>query len=184
MPLGSVLQHPTVSEASRIDVLINCAGISQSRLFMGTGEAETSNIVSLNLTAMMIGTRYLMRQGYLRGPKPGDKITPSIVNVSSLLGLSGGYGAVAYAASKAGVLGFTRALATEYSSHKVRVNAIVPGYISTDMTKDLDEEQLKKRIPLGRFGKPEEIAKAALFLAENEYAHNCVLGLDGGLSAV
>ena len=121
--------------------------------------------------------------------------------MASLLGVSGGYGAVACAASKAGVLGFTRALAGEYVGHGVRVNAIVPGYVESDMTKgrfssallcagvvadeiDLNTSQLRERIPLKRFGTPEEIAHAALFLAENQYAHNCVLNLDGGLSAV
>lgn len=81
-------------------------------------------------------------------------------------------------------MGFTRALATEYASHRVRVNAVVPGYIETDMTAGLDEKALRLRIPLGRFGMAEEVAGAVLFLAENEYAHNCVLNLDGGLSAV
>ena len=141
-------------------------------------------IVTTNLTAMMVGTKVLLRGRYFRKMERQKDGAASIVNVSSLLGLKGGYGAVAYAASKAGVLGFTRALATEYASHEVRVNAIVPGYITTDMTKKLDEDALNMRIPLGRFGKPEEVAKAALFLAENGYAHNCVLGLDGGLSAV
>lgn len=140
-----------------------------------------------------------MRNGYLRGARPRKKgdgegegvdgnkdavQTPSIINISSLLGTHGGFGAVSYAASKAGVLGFTRALASEYASHKVRVNAIVPGYIATDMTSSLDASELEKRIPLGRIGRPEEVAHAALFLAENEYAHNCVMGIDGGLSAV
>lgn len=155
---------------------------------MRTGEEEMTNMIALNLTAAMMGTRYLLRHGYLRGDKGGEDngvgFTPSIINVSSLLGLSGGFGSVTYAASKAGLLGFTRALATEYASHRVRVNAIVPGYIKTDMTKDLNSGQLKQRIPLERFGTPEEVASAALFLAENGYAHNCVLGLDGGLSAV
>jgi 3-oxoacyl-[acyl-carrier protein] reductase len=75
------------------------------------------------------------RNGYLGGRTKDDDDVPVIINVSSLLGLQGGYGVVAYAASKAGVLGFTRALATEYASHKVRINAIVPGYVETDMTK-------------------------------------------------
>lgn len=132
----------------------------------------------------MIGTRFLMRHGYLRGGKEDTQFSPVIINLSSLLGVRGGHGAVAYAASKAGVLGFTRALATEYATHKVRVNAIVPGYIETDMTKDLDAQGLMGRIPLGRFGTSEEVAHAALFLAENQYAHNCVLNLDGGLSAI
>jgi NAD(P)-dependent dehydrogenase (short-subunit alcohol dehydrogenase family) len=183
-------------------------------------DASIEEIINTNLTSMMLGTRFLLRNGYLRAPKTakaneekeGEKrekeFSPVIINVSSLLGVKGGYGAVAYAASKAGVQGFTRALATEYASHKVRVNAVVPGYVETEMTKgmcvgvfkahfcagwelanericlDLNNSELQQRIPLGRFGKPEEIAHAALFLAENEYAHNCIVNLDGGLSAV
>lgn len=169
---------------------------------------------------MITGTRALIRNGYLRGKQVGLRAqrsdgpeqqskeievsnAPVIINVSSLLGVQGGYGAVAYAASKAGVLGFTRALAAEYAAHGVRVNAIVPGYVETDMTRgtsfkgrsystlvelksslDLNTSELAQRIPLGRFGKPEEVAQAALFLAQNQYAHNCILNLDGGLSAV
>ena len=81
--------------------------------------------------------QYLLRHGYLKRSNHADDrdYDPVVINVSSLLGLHGGYGAVAYAAAKAGVLGFTRALATEYASHKVRINAIVPGYVDTDMTK-------------------------------------------------
>tara|TARA_R110002003_G_scaffold56_3_gene5063 strand:+ start:13177 stop:13719 length:543 start_codon:yes stop_codon:yes gene_type:complete len=180
-------------------VLVNCAGITQSALFLKTVDEDINEIVATNLTAMMIGTRFLLRQGYLRGKRGGGKKraeggkqqeqeqeggSPVIINVASLLGLSGGYGAVAYAASKAGVLGFTRALAAEYASHGVRVNALVPGYVASAMTASLDAETLERRIPLGRFGMVEEIADAALFLARNEYAHNCVLNLDGGLSAV
>jgi NAD(P)-dependent dehydrogenase (short-subunit alcohol dehydrogenase family) len=192
---GSVLPRPMGSEnaGSKIDVLVNCAGVSQARTFMQTSADDIHDILALNLEAMLLGTKFLMRKGYLKGK--GRKGTgkdqgttdgkgPVIINVASLLGVSGGYGAVAYAASKAGVLGFTRALAAEYIAHGVRVNAIVPGYVGTDMTAKLDEEQLQKRIPLGRFGEPEEIAEAALFLANNQYAHNCVLNLDGGLSAV
>jgi NAD(P)-dependent dehydrogenase (short-subunit alcohol dehydrogenase family) len=204
------------ADASKIDVLVNCAGITQSRLFTTTPAEDIQAIVDTNLTSLMLGTRFLLRNRYLHSTTKtrGEdrEVTPSIINVSSLLGMSGGYGAVAYAASKAGVLGFTRALATEYVGHGVRVNAIVPGYVESDMTKgvfpfslyatlshaqtcsvkkrrvltkaDLNIPQLKERIPLKRFGKPEEIAHAALFLAENQYAHNCVLNLDGGLSAV
>ena len=98
----------------------------------------------------MIGTKFLLRRGYVRsvrtalsgegeqqGTETGLWTSPVIINVSSLLGLSGGYGTVAYAASKAGVLGFTRALATEYASHHVRVNALLPGYVGTNMTKGI-----------------------------------------------
>jgi NAD(P)-dependent dehydrogenase (short-subunit alcohol dehydrogenase family) len=195
-PFGAVLPRPTPSRqggprhASKIDVLVNCAGVTQSQLFIRSDDQDLHNIMNLNLSALMTGTRFLLRNDYLRGnlraakDKETSTNNPVIINVASLLGISGGYGAVAYAASKAGVLGFTRALATEYASHGVRVNAIVPGYVETDMTKDLNAEQLRQRIPLGRFGQPEEIAQAAVFLAQNQYAHNCVVNLDGGLSAV
>lgn len=127
-------------EHSKIDVLVNCAGITQSRLFTTTPTEDIQSIIDTNLTALMIGTRFLLRNKYLQSTSKSrsseqEGFTPSIINVSSLLGVSGGYGAVAYAASKAGVLGFTRALAAEYVGHGVRVNAIVPGYVESDMTK-------------------------------------------------
>lgn len=191
-PPSSDPTHP-----SRIDVLVNCAGITQSSLFMRTSDDAIDEIINLNLTVLMKGTKFLLRQGYIRGsPQRSPSVhesedsqnrqpsSPVIVNVSSLLGLQGGFGATAYAASKAGVLGFTRALAAEYSSHRVRVNAVVPGYIATDMTSALNSAELTSRIPLGRFGAAEEVAHAVRFLVENEYAHNCVLNLDGGLSSV
>ncbi|KAH6615150.1 hypothetical protein C7974DRAFT_403377 [Boeremia exigua] len=129
-------------DASKIDVLVNCAGITQARLFTTTPAEDIQDIVDTNLTALMLGTRFLLRNKYLyttsRSRSEADvDFTPSVVNVSSLLGSSGGYGAVAYAASKAGVLGFTRALAAEYVGHGVRVNAIVPGYVESDMTKGM-----------------------------------------------
>ncbi|KAJ4367621.1 hypothetical protein N0V83_007206 [Neocucurbitaria cava] len=112
-------------------------------------------IINMNLTSMMIGTRFLLRQGYFgrvrRSIRADDEAeesvaSPVIINVASLLGLQGGYGAVAYAASKAGVLGFTRALATEYASHRVRVNAVVPGYVETEMTKGTRSIVIKYRL--------------------------------------
>lgn len=127
-------------DSSKVDVLVNCAGITQSRLFTTTPAEDIQNIVDTNLTALMLGTRFLLRNKYLSSTTKsradaGFSHTPSIINVSSLLGVSGGHGAVAYAASKAGVLGFTRALAAEYVQHGVRVNAVVPGYVESDMTK-------------------------------------------------
>jgi NAD(P)-dependent dehydrogenase (short-subunit alcohol dehydrogenase family) len=141
------------SSSSKIDVLVNCAGITHSALFSATAPEDMQAIVDTNLTSLMLGTRFLLRSRFIgRGStKRGsvtaaaaadeaseveaDDFSPVIINVASLLGLQGGYGAVAYAASKAGVLGFTRALAGEYVSHRVRVNAVVPGYVETDMTK-------------------------------------------------
>ncbi|RAK76813.1 SDR family NAD(P)-dependent oxidoreductase [Aspergillus fijiensis CBS 313.89] len=115
----------------------------------------------------------------------------SIINIASLLARKGGTGAVTYAASKAGILGLTRSVAVEAGTAlrevRVRSNAIVPGYVETPMIEDFSEGEttrLKQSIPLGRFGLPHEVADAAVFLALNEYANNCVLNLDGGLSAV
>jgi len=138
---------------SHIDVLVNCAGISQASLFTRTSASEIESILALNLTSVMLGTRFLLRNGYLgtriaqpppahdAGEPAGDsnstptRPSPSILNISSVVGLHGGYGAVAYATTKAALLGFTRALAGEYASHRVRVNALAPGYIATDMIK-------------------------------------------------
>jgi NAD(P)-dependent dehydrogenase (short-subunit alcohol dehydrogenase family) len=226
------------TSSSKIDVLVNCAGITHSALFSATAPEDMQAVVDTNLTSLMLGTRFLLRSRFIGGgsakkrgsvaaaadeaseAEADEDSSPVIINVASLLGLQGGYGAVAYAASKAGVLGFTRALAGEYVSHRVRVNAVVPGYVETDMTKgwslslytfffreslfyqtmamgwegererqadvfpDLNTAALQDKIPLKRFGRPEEIAQAALFLAQNQYAHNCVINVDGGLSAV
>ncbi|KAK7186518.1 hypothetical protein DPSP01_002049 [Paraphaeosphaeria sporulosa] len=179
--IGSSL--PAKDEASKLDVLVNCAGVTQGSLFAATPPEQIQHIVDTNLTGVMVGTRFLLRGRYFgKGREEGSN--KCIINVASLLATHGGHGAVAYAASKAGVLGFTRALASELGRQGIRVNAVVPGYVETDMTGDLDHAALSSRIPLGRLGKPEEIASAALFLAQNEYAHNCVINLDGGLSAV
>ncbi|PSN73330.1 NAD(P)-binding protein [Corynespora cassiicola Philippines] len=191
--LGSHL--PRNAPESKIDVLVNCAGITQTSLFVSTPPEELQRVVDTNLTSMMIGTRFFLRGRYMSRPKRSDTVangnekeqedfSPVIINVSSLLGTKGGAGAVAYAASKAGVLGFTRALAAEQGAAGLRVNAIVPGYVETDMTDGLNRSALMEKIPLKRFGRPEEIASAALFLAANQYAHNSIINMDGGLSAI
>ncbi|KAF2728749.1 NAD(P)-binding protein [Polyplosphaeria fusca] len=178
-------------EGDKIDVLVNCAGITREGLFARASEEEVREVLDTNLTGLMVGTRWLLGNKCFRGRKARgegggeDRQMPVIINVASLLGIKGGRGAVAYATSKAGVLGFTRALATELGPLGIRVNAVVPGYIETDMTEGLSSSSsLLAQIPLKRFGTPEEVAHAALFLIQNQYAHNCVLNLDGGLSAV
>ncbi|KAF2018646.1 NAD(P)-binding protein [Aaosphaeria arxii CBS 175.79] len=177
------------AKEKNIDVLVNCAGISQSSSFVRTKGEDIKEIVDINLTAAMLATRFLLSKRYIKGrsfkaAETEEPFSPTIINVASLLGMKGGVGAVAYAASKAGMIGFTRALAAEIGRSGIRVNTIVPGYVSTDMTTDLERSSdLRSSIPMGRFGKPEEIADAALFLARNQYAHNCILNLDGGLSA-
>jgi NAD(P)-dependent dehydrogenase (short-subunit alcohol dehydrogenase family) len=139
-PSGFASAYAAVGEgdesAHKIDVLVNSAGITQTSLFTRMDSDAIENVVHTNLTSMMVGTRYLLRNKFISGrAREEGHHSPVIINVASLLGLQGGFGAVAYAASKAGVLGFTRALASETGPSGVRVNAIVPGYIETDMTK-------------------------------------------------
>ncbi|KAJ5956332.1 hypothetical protein N7501_010611 [Penicillium viridicatum] len=185
-------------EMANVDVLVNAAGISISNILPRSELEDISTILRTNLEGAILTSRALMRASIrsrirnrsdpAAGTKPPSKC---IINVSSLLALKGGTGAVPYAASKAGLLGLTRSLAVEASASMkdivIRSNAIVPGYIETPMVADFtpgETSRLKNLIPLHRFGDPREIADAAVFLAQNEYANNCVLNLDGGLSAV
>ncbi|KAF5560426.1 uncharacterized protein FTJAE_4202 [Fusarium tjaetaba] len=158
-----------------VDVLVNCAGTSQTSALKRTGEEEIQLILNLNLRATILASKYA-------------KLTPHgcIINVSSLMATKMGAGAAVYAASKAGVVAFTRALALEYKSRSIRVNTLLPGWIQSPMWNELTEtarEAYLKQCPLGRVGTPDEVADAAMFLITNRFANNCVLNLDGGLSA-
>ncbi|PLN83932.1 hypothetical protein BDW42DRAFT_57443 [Aspergillus taichungensis] len=183
-----------------VDILINAAGISNSNILPRTEPSDISQVFRTNLEGALLTSRALVRASIRSRVKTRSAATPStdarppskcIINVSSLLALKAGTGAVPYAASKAGVLGLTRSLAVETAESLkgvfIRSNVIVPGYIETPMIADFTDNQtskLKDSIPLRRFGRPDEVADAAVFLAQNEYANNCVLNLDGGLSAV
>ncbi|PQE30965.1 3-oxoacyl-acyl carrier reductase protein [Rutstroemia sp. NJR-2017a WRK4] len=164
----------------QIDILVNAAGITHSSPLLTTSPELIESVLRTNLQGTIWGCKVVSRMMVRR--REG-----CIINVSSLLGMKGGRGSAAYAASKAGVLGLTRALAAELGPSGIRVNAIVPGYIETDMTKAMPtaaRTEALNAIPLSRFGNIKEIADAAVFLATNRYANNCVLNLDGGLSAV
>ncbi|KAF7524672.1 hypothetical protein G7054_g11338 [Neopestalotiopsis clavispora] len=161
-----------------VDILVNAAGITQDSLLFKSSLAECQQIINTNLVGTMHGcatiSNWMIKQ----------KTKGCIINVSSLLAIKGGRGASAYAASKAGILGLTRSLATEIGHFGIRVNVLLPGYIQTEMTQSLDQKgNLSASIPLGRFGTTSEVADAAVFLASNAYANNTVLNLDGGLSA-
>ncbi|KAJ6024126.1 Short-chain dehydrogenase/reductase SDR [Penicillium herquei] len=185
-------------EMTNVDILVNSAGISISNILPRSEPEDISKILRTNLEGAILTSRALMRAAIRSRVRnrnaTGGETKPAskcIINVSSLLALKAGTGAVPYAASKAGVLGLTRSLAVEASASLkdviIRSNAIVPGYIETPMVSDFtpgEVERLTNQIPLHRFGTPDEIADAAVFLASNEYANNCVLNLDGGLSAV
>ncbi|KAK4189816.1 hypothetical protein QBC35DRAFT_379355 [Podospora australis] len=158
-----------------VDVLVNCAGITNNKLLIRQQNEDIEQVVSTNLTGAIYGCKFV-------GKKMLSRRNGCIINVSSLLATRAVVGTAVYAATKAGVLGLTNSLALEYGGYGVRVNAILPGYIATSMTEDLDKEKLIESIPLKRFGTPEEVADAAAFLAKNGYANDCILNLAGGLS--
>ncbi|CAI0649176.1 unnamed protein product [Colletotrichum noveboracense] len=183
----------------QIDVLVNAAGIAQFQLLQNTSPQAASELLDTNLMGTIFMSRY-MAQRMKRRRADRDAC---IINVASLLAEKGSPGTSVYAASKAGIIGLTHALSVELGPLRIRTNAIVPGYIETNMlackkhilalflirkldfrNPTMSREPLEKRIPLGRLGRPDEVADAAVFLAQNTYANNCVLNLDGGLSAV
>ena len=159
-----------------ISVLVNNAGIRQDNLMVFMQEEQWSRVLDTTLNGFFYITRRLLK----------DMMTHRngrIINMASLSGLKGLPGQTNYSAAKAALIGATKALAQEVAAHKVTVNAIAPGFIATDMTKELDEAELKKLIPLGRFGKPEEVAALTSFLASDDAAYitGQVISINGGL---
>jgi 3-oxoacyl-[acyl-carrier protein] reductase len=163
-------------EGAYIRVLVNNAGIRKDALVMWMKNEEWHDVLDTNLHSFLYVTRFLIKDMLIN--KSGR-----IINVVSLSGLKGLPGQANYSAAKAGVIGATKALAQEIAKKNVTVNAVAPGFIKTDMTKDLDEAQLKAMIPMGRFGKPEEVAAIVGFLASDEasYVTGAVINVNGGL---
>lgn len=159
-----------------ISVLVNNAGSSNDMLMVWMEENDWSSVIDTNLNSFYHVTSGLLKDMVLN--KWGR-----IINIVSLSGLKGLPGQTNYSAAKAGVIGATKALAQEVGRKKVTVNAVAPGYIATEMTKDLDEKQLKKLIPVNRFGKPEEVADLVAFLAGDNAAYITgeVISINGGL---
>lgn len=163
----------------RIDILVNNAGITRDTLLMRMTEADWDAVLSTNLKSVF---------NYVKAVQPMmlRQRAGSIINLSSVVGIGGNAGQANYAASKAGVIGFTKSVAKEIGSRNIRCNAIAPGFIDTDMTQKLPEEQravLVKATALRRMGTPEDVARAALFLASDlsSYITGQVLGCDGGM---
>lgn len=159
-----------------ISVLVNNAGIRQDNLMVFMQEDQWNQVVDTTLNGFFYITRRLLKG--MMTHRNGR-----IINMASLSGLKGLPGQTNYSAAKAALIGATKALAQEVAARKVTVNAIAPGFIATDMTKELDEAELKKLIPLGRFGKPEEVAALTSFLASDESAYitGQVISINGGL---
>ncbi len=174
-----LMVEKVIAELGRVDILVNNAGITRDNLIMRMDEKDFEAVVDVNLKGVWncckAAVRPMMRQRSGR-----------IINISSVSGLAGQAGQTNYSASKAGVVGLTKALAREVGSRQITVNAVAPGFIPTALTQDLPAE-LKdaslKMIPLGRWGAPEEIAYAVAFLASDEaaYVTGHVLSVDGGM---
>jgi 3-oxoacyl-[acyl-carrier protein] reductase len=159
-----------------IEVLVNNAGIRKDALMIWMENQIWQDVIDTNLNGFFYTTRFLLKDMLVK--KYGR-----VVNVVSLSGLKGLPGQINYSAAKAGVIGATKALAQEIGKKKVTVNAVAPGFIRTDMTQDLNEDELKNMIPLHRFGLPEEVAAAVCFLASDQasYITGEVISVNGGL---
>lgn len=169
----------TVNALGRIDILVNNAGITRDTLLMRMKEADWDAVINTNLKGIFSCTKAVSR--VMMKQKSGY-----IVNMSSVVGLMGNAGQSNYAAAKAGVIGFTKAMAKELAPRGITVNAIAPGFIATDMTAVLPDqvkEELAVKIPLGRLGDPKDVARAVLFLVSGsaDYITGQTLNVDGGM---
>ena len=164
-----------LAKFARIDVLVNNAGITRDGLFMRMSAENWDAVINTNLSSAFFVSQPVVK--IMMKQRSG-----SIVNMSSVVGVSGNAGQANYSAAKAGLIGLTKTLAKELGSRGIRVNAVAPGFINTDMTKDLDTSKFLDFIPLKRLGEVEDIAKTVKFLAaDSDYITGQVIEVDGGL---
>ncbi|OJV55573.1 MAG: 3-oxoacyl-[acyl-carrier-protein] reductase [Bacteroidetes bacterium 43-16] len=176
------LVNEVVKEFGKIDICVNNAGISKDNLLLRVTEDQWDDVMEANLKSVFNLTKHVIRP--MMKAKSG-----SVINMSSVVGVQGNGGQSSYAASKAGIIGFTKSMALELGSRNVRFNAIAPGFVETDMTHYLKEggEAVDKwllKIPMNRFAKPEEVADVALFLASDmsSYVNGQVVNVCGGMT--
>jgi len=171
------LMAAVLERSGSLDVLVNNAGITRDGLLMRMKTEDWQAVLELNLSGVFLCTRAITHTKH-------KQQRGRIINITSVVGLMGNAGPANYAAAKAGVIGFTRSTARELASRGITVNAVAPGFIATDMTKDLKADELLNAIPLGRYGQPEEVAGAVRFLAADPaaaYITGQVLQVDGGM---
>ena len=165
-----------IEKYGSIDVLVNNAGITRDGLFMRMSKENWDAVINTNLTGAFNVTQPVIK--VMMKQRSG-----AIVNMASIVGIYGNAGQANYAAAKAGLIGFTKSLAKELASRNIRVNAVAPGFVQTDMTKSLDSAQISEHIPLKRLGDADDIAGAVKFLAvDATYVTGQVLQVDGGLT--
>ncbi|MFK9092390.1 3-oxoacyl-[acyl-carrier-protein] reductase [Bacillus salipaludis] len=169
----------TIDRFGKIDILVNNAGITKDNLLMRMKEEEWDDVLNINLKGVFLCTKAVTRQ--MMKQRVGR-----IINIASIVGVSGNPGQANYVAAKAGVIGLTKTTAKELASRNITVNAIAPGFITTDMTDKLSEEvksEMLKQIPLARLGEPKDIAKLTTFIASDDssYITGQTFHVDGGM---
>jgi len=172
--------NKVLDKHKRVDILVNNAGLTKDNLLLRMTERDWDEVIRVNLKGVFNCAKVIARS--MLKARQGR-----IINVSSIIGICGNAGQANYAASKAGIIGFTKSIAKEFASRGITANAIAPGYIQTDMTADLKaeaREEMLRRIPLGRLGKVEDIVGVCLFLASSEAAYitGQTIVVDGGLT--
>ena len=176
---AEILANSVINEFGKIDILVNNAGITKDNLLMRMSEDDFNEVISVNLNSVFNMTKAVQRE-FLKN-KSG-----SIINISSVVGIKGNAGQSNYSASKAGIIGFTKSIALELGSRNIRSNVVAPGFIETELTKNLSDDTLKSwygLIPLKRGGKPSDIGNVCVFLGSDmsSYITGQVLVVDGGM---
>jgi len=167
-----------IKNSGKIDILINNAGITRDGLLMRMKESQWDEVLNTNLKGVFLCTKNVSR--FMIKQRSGK-----IINITSIVGLIGNPGQANYAASKAGVIGFTKTCAKEFASRGIKVNAIAPGFIETEMTENLKTDDLLKMIPLGKLGSADQIASLVNFLVSSdasEYITGQTISIDGGMN--
>ncbi|MBW4625349.1 MAG: 3-oxoacyl-[acyl-carrier-protein] reductase [Brasilonema octagenarum HA4186-MV1] len=171
------LVNTVTKKFNRVDILVNNAGITRDTLLLRMKPEDWQAVIDLNLTGVFLCTRGVSK--IMLKQRSGR-----IINITSVAGQMGNPGQANYSAAKAGVIGFTKTIAKEFASRGITVNAVAPGFIATDMTSDINAEEIIKYIPLARYGQPEEVAGMVRFLAADSaaaYITGQVFNVDGGM---